>query len=128
MDESDNHDQDQLETGATPPSEATFEAPATGEARGPGFLLGTLLGALVGAGLASILTPVKGEEVRARTAEKAPELWRRRAELAREMGGGVRSRLQEALQAGREAANDAQQEARRRYERMAGRRSGPPLP
>ena len=127
MDESDNHNQP--ETGAATP-EAAFEAPAAGEAggHGPGFLLGTLMGALVGAGLASILTPVRGEEVRARTAEKAPELWRRRGELTRQVGGSVRTRLEEALTAGREAAGEAQQEARRRYERMSGRQSGPPLP
>jgi gas vesicle protein len=129
MDKSDNHNHDQPETGAAPTPEAAFEVPA-GQAggHGPGFLLGTLMGTLVGAGLASILTPVRGEEVRARTAEKAPELWRRRGELARELGGGVRSRLGEALEAGREAAGEAQQEARRRYERMSGRQSGPPLP
>ncbi len=130
MDETDNHDHNQPEAGAAPAPEAALVVPAEGEAggHGPGFLLGTLMGALVGAGLAAILTPVRGEEVRARTAEKAPELWHRRGELAREIGGGVRSRLAEALEAGREAAGEAQQQARRRYERMSGRQSGPPLP
>jgi gas vesicle protein len=135
MDESDNRNQSQpIETLAT---EATFDVPATAEARGhgPGFLLGVVVGALVGAGLATIFTPVSGEQARLRTAEKAPELWRRRDELAQEardkahqVTGGIRSRLQEALDSGREAAQEAQQEARRRFEQMTGRRSGPPLP
>ncbi len=130
MDESDNHDHNQPETEAAPTPETTFEVPETGETggHGPGFLLGTLMGVLAGAGLASLFTPVRGEEVRARTAEKAPELWHRRGELARGLGGNVRSRLEEALEAGREAAGEAQHEARRRYERMSGRQSGPPLP
>jgi hypothetical protein len=128
MDESDNHNEPESE--ATPAPEVVFEVPEAGEGRGhgPGFVLGALMGVLAGAGLATILTPVRGEEVRARTAEKAPDLWRRREQLAREIGGGIRSRLEEALEAGREAARDAQQEARRRYERMTGRQSGPPLP
>ena len=130
MDESDNHNHDQPETGAAPTPEAVFEVPAAGEAggHGPGFLFGALMGTLVGAGLAALFTPIRGEEVRARTAEKAPELWSRRKELAREIGGNVRSRLDEALDAGREAASEAQSEARRRYERATGRQSGPSLP
>jgi gas vesicle protein len=132
-----NENRNQSEAGATPPPEAALDLPAAGEARGhgPGFLFGVLMGALVGAGLATIFTPVSGEQVRVRTAEKAPELWRRREELARQgrdkagqVAGGVRSRLGEALEAGREAAQEGQQEARRRYEQMTGRRSGPPLP
>jgi gas vesicle protein len=94
-----------------------------------------MMGALVGAGVATIFTPVSGEQARVRTAEKAPELWRRRGELmqegrekAREVASGARSRLGEALEAGREATQEAQREARRRYEQMTGRRSGPPLP
>jgi len=128
MEENDNRNESEAE--ATPPPEADLDVPATGEARGhgPGFLFGLLMGGLVGAGLATIFTPVSGEQVRVRTAEKAPELWRRREELAREVAGGARSRLGEALEAAREATQEAQQEARRRYEQMTGRRSGPPLP
>jgi hypothetical protein len=130
MDESDNHNQEQPGTGAAPTPEAVFEVPAAPEVggHGPGFLFGALMGTLVGAGLAALFTPIRGEEVRERTAEKAPELWGRRKELAREIGGSVRSRLDEALEAGREAAGEAQTEARRRYERAIGRQSGPPLP
>jgi len=135
MEENDNREES--EAGATPPAEPASDVPATGEtcSHGPGFLFGALMGALVGAGLATIFTPVSGEQARVRTAEKAPELWHRREELAREgrekareVAGGARSRLGEALEAGREATQEAQQEARRRYEYMTGRRSGPPLP
>lgn len=134
MDESDNHSVPKA--ADAPPSEAVFDVPETPESRqGPGFLLGVILGLLVGAGLATVFTPLRGDEVRARTAEKAPELWRRRDELTREarekargVAGSVRSRLEEALEAGREAAREAQQEARRRYEHMTGRPPAPPLP
>jgi len=135
MDESNNHNEPDAE--ATLTTETAFEVPAASEAcgHGPGFLFGVLAGALLGAGLATILTPVAGEQVRARTAEKAPDLWRRREELAREarekarqVSGGARSRLGEALEDGREAAQEAQQQARRRFEQMTGRRSGPGYP
>jgi gas vesicle protein len=133
MDESNNHNDS--EAGATVSTEATFEVAPAAEAHGPGFLFGVLAGALVGAGLATVLTPIAGEQVRARTAEKAPELWRRREELAREardkareVTGGVRSRVSEAVDASRQAAQEAQQEAHRRFEQMTGRRSGPPYP
>jgi gas vesicle protein len=135
MDESNNHNDS--EPGATMTTEATFEVPAGGESRGHGggFLFGVLAGTFVGAGLATILTPARGEEVRARAAEKAPELWHRREELAREarekareVAGTARSRVGEAMEAGREAAQEAQQEAHRRFEQMTGRRSGPPYP
>jgi gas vesicle protein len=128
MEENENRNESEAE--ATLPPDAAFDVPATGEARGhgPGFLFGVLMGALVGAGLATIFAPVSGEEARVRTAEKAPELWRRREELARGAIGGARSRLDEALEAAREATRESQREARRRYERMTGRGSGPPLP
>jgi gas vesicle protein len=135
MDES--NIRNESEAGAPVTSEATFEVPAAaeGSGHGPGFLFGILMGTLVGAGLATVLTPARGEEVRARTAEKAPELWRRREELAREardkakeVTGGVRARLGEAMEASREAAQEAQDEARRRFEQVTGRRSGPPYP
>lgn len=118
-------------------SSESEDAPATDEAccHGPGFLFGVLMGTLVGAVLATILTPVSGEQARLRAAEKAPELWRRRDELAREgrdkarqVAEGARSRLAEAREAAKEATQEAQQEARRRYEGMTGRRSGPPFP
>jgi gas vesicle protein len=132
-----NDSRNKSEAGATPSPEAALDVPAAGEARGhgPGFLFGVLMGALVGAGLATIFAPVSGEQVRVRTTEKAPELWRRRDELAREgrekareIASGARSRLGEALEAAREATQEAQREARLRYEQMTGRRSGPPLP
>jgi gas vesicle protein len=134
MDESDNHREP--EAAETPSSEAVFDVPEAPEGRhGPGFLLGVLMGLLVGAGLATVFTPVSGDEVRVRATEKAPELWRHRDELthearekARGAAGSVRSRLDEALQAGREAAREAQQEAHRRYEQMTGRPPAPPLP
>jgi len=126
MEENDNHNES--EAGAAPPSEAAPDVAATGKARGYGLLFGVLMGALVGAGLATIFTPVSGEQARVLTAEKAPELWRRREELARGVAGGARSRFGEALEAAREATQESQQEARRRYEQMTGRRSGPPLP
>ena len=135
MEEKDNHNEPEAE--AAPPPEAAPDVPATGEARGhgPGFLFGLLMGGLVGAGLATIFAPVSGQQARVLTAEKAPELWRRRDELAR--GGrekaqgvvaGARARLGEALEAAREASQEAQREALRRYELVTGRRSGPPLP
>jgi len=135
MEENDNRNEPEAE--AAPPPEASPDVPATTEARGhgPGFLFGLLMGGLVGAGLVTIFTPVSGEQARVHTAERAPELWRRRGELAqegrekaREVAGGARSRLGQALEAAREATQEAQQEARRRYEQMTGRRSGPPLP
>jgi gas vesicle protein len=135
MEENDNRNES--EAAASLPPEAAPDVPAAGEGRGngPGFLFGVMMGALVGAGVATIFTPVSGEQARVRTAEKAPELWRRRGELmqegrekAREVASGARSRLGEALEAGREATQEAQREARRRYEQMTGRRSGPPLP
>lgn len=135
MNESSNRNESEAEATVTP--EASFEVPAAAEAQGPGpgFLFGVLAGTLVGAGLATILTPVRGEQLRARTAEKAPELWHRREELAREardkarqVTGGVRSRFGEAMEASREATHEAQQEARRRFEQVTGRRSGPPYP
>ena len=139
MEENDNRNES--EAGATLPPEAVSDVPATAEARGhgPAFLFGVMMGAVVGAGLATIFAPVSGEQARVRTAEKAPELWRRRGELAqegrekarekaREVASGARSRLGEALEAGRQATQEAQREARHRYEQMAGRRSGPPSP
>jgi gas vesicle protein len=125
------------DAGATVTPEATFEVPAATEpsGHGLGFFFGVVAGALVGAGLATILTPVSGDQARTRTAEKAPEMWHRREELAREardkareISGSVRSRLEEALESSREAAQEAQQEARRRFEEMTGRRSSPPYP
>jgi gas vesicle protein len=126
MEENDNHNES--DAGAAPPSGAAPDVAATGKARGHGLLFGVLMGALVGAGLATIFTPVSGEQARVLTAEKAPELWRRREELARGVAGGARSRFGEALEAAREATQESQQEARRRYEQMTGGRSGPPYP
>jgi len=135
MEENDNFNES--EAGETLPPEAVSDVPASGEAcrHGPGFLFGVLMGALVGGGLATIFAPVSGEQARVRTAEKAPELWRRRGDLAqggrekaREVAGGARSRLSQALEAASQATQEAQQDARRRYEYMTGRRSGPSFP
>lgn len=135
MSENTNHNESDI--GQTVGPQTTFEVPPAEEpsGHGLGFLVGVLAGALVGAGLATIFTPVSGDQVRARAAEKAPEVWSRREELAREardkardIGDGARSRLSEALEASREAAQEAQDEARRRFEQMTGNRSGPPYP
>jgi gas vesicle protein len=136
-----NENREESEAGAAVPAEEAPDAPTTAETageacrRGPGFLFGVLMGGLVGAALATIFAPVSGQQARVLTAEKAPELWRRREDLAREgrekaqgVVGGARARLGEALEAAREATQESQQEARRRYEQMTGRRSGPPLP
>ena len=95
---------------------------AEGRRKGGGFGFGVLLGLLTGAGLATLFTPVSGQRARQRTAEKAPELWRQREELAREAATTVRSRLDEAVGAGREAAREAQEESRRRFEKLTGRK------
>lgn len=107
-----------------------------------------LLGAASGAALALLFTPVSGDEVRARTKERAPELWGRREELAAEARqraqaalekaetmpgagiigwvrrflGGVIERVRDAIQEGREGAAEGSEEARRRYETMTKRR------
>ena len=136
-----NENREESEAGAAVPAEEAPDVSTTAEAagepcrRGPGFLFGVLMGGLVGAALATIFAPVSGQQARVLTAEKAPELWRRREDLAREGRekargaiGGARARLGEALEAAREAAQEAQQEARYRHEQMTGRRPGPPFP
>ena len=98
------------------------EAPVERRPRRGGFGFGVLLGLATGAGLATLFTPVSGEKVRQQAAEKAPELWRHREELAREATSTVRSRLDQALRAGREAAREAEEESRHRFERLTGRK------
>ncbi len=133
----------------TIPSSAAREAAG----HGPGFVLGVLLGIMAGAAIATLFTPMSGEQARARTRERAPDLWRRRDEVtsqardrarrtwnrvrgrpepqgpadrllarARDTATTARSRLREAWEAGREAAREGQEEARRRFETLTGRR------
>jgi len=136
-----NENRQESEAGTTAPVEDARDATPTAETpreacrRGPGFRFGVLMGALVGGALATIFAPVSGQQARVLTAEKAPDLWRRREELARDgrekaqgLVAGARARLGEALEAATEASQEAQREALRRYELMTGRRSGPPLP
>jgi gas vesicle protein len=109
---------------------------------GPGFMLGLLLGIMAGAAIATLFTPMSGEQVREKTRTSAPDVWRRRDEVSkqarerarstwdrlrgrREPEGPldrVRMRLREAWQAGREAAHESEEEARRRFETLTGRR------
>ena len=124
------------------------EEETTKERGGPGFLPGLLVGSLAGAALAALLAPLKGEEMRARAKEKAPELWGRREELAGESlqraqaalgqleglpGGSVIARimamirsigerLRDAVEDGKEGAAESEAEARLRYEIMTKRR------
>lgn len=130
----------------------TIQSSAAREAggHGPGFVLGVLFGILAGAAIATLFTPMSGEQVRARTRERAPDLWRRRDEVvsqarrswsrvrgrpaepqrpadrlltrARDTATTARSRLREALEAGREATREGQEEARRRFETLTRRR------
>ena len=139
-------DDNEAEGELSPPEEAVEEE--TTKRGGPRFMPGLLVGSLVGAALAALLAPVKGEEMRARAKEKAPELWGRRQELAGEslqrvqavvgkiegMPGGnviarviamVRSigeRLRDAVEDGKEGAAESEAEARLRYEIMTKRR------
>ncbi|MDI6857831.1 MAG: YtxH domain-containing protein [Dehalococcoidia bacterium] len=115
---------------------------------GPGFVSGFLSGSALGGLLAVLFTPMPGEEFRAMTREKAPELWERRQELAEEAlgrtqalfervesmpGGGIIPRIRNFLRAVKERLSDAaaevregmvegQEEARHRYETMTRRR------
>jgi len=124
------------------------EGESAGEGGGPGLLPGLLIGSLAGAALAVLLAPLKGEEMRARAKEKAPELWGRRRALAGESlqraqavtgqfgglpGGDMiarvvamyrsfRERLRDAVEDGKEGAAESEAEARLRYEIMTKRR------
>jgi gas vesicle protein len=115
---------------------------------GSSFVSGFLSGSAIGGLLAVLFTPMPGDEFRAMTREKAPELWERRQELAGEAigrtqallekvesmpGGGViarirmfwrslRERLSEAASEAREGMIEGQDEARHRYEIMTRRR------
>lgn len=115
---------------------------------GPSFVSGFLSGSVLGGLLAVLFTPMPGDEFRAMTREKAPELWERRQELAAEAlgrtqglleraetmpGGGIiarvrsfwralRERLSDAAAEAREGMVEGQEEARRRYETLTRRR------
>ena len=83
------------------------EAPAPIEeprgASGPGFLLGLILGAIVGAALAVLLAPKPGEEEPAE-----PE----------GLVGHLRARVREATVEARQAAQEAEQAKRARFEQL----------
>jgi gas vesicle protein len=83
-----------------------------GESRskGPGFRLGFLVGAVAGAGLAALLTPTAGGEMRRRTVEEASELWRRRDELAEEARGRAKDTAGKITEAARERGLLAEEE------------------
>jgi gas vesicle protein len=146
-------DENEAEEELSPSEEAAEEEESAEEETakergGPGFLPGLLTGSLAGAALAALFAPLKGEEMRARAKEKAPELWGRRQELAGEslqraqaaigkiegMPGGdviarviamIRSigeRLRDAVEDGKEGAAESEAEARLRYEIMTKRR------
>src|SRR3990170_2961445 len=113
----------------------TPQAPATGERKKGGGLFWPLVsGILVGVGLGLFLAPRRGQELREQAGQRAQELWRRRedvlaqrqeqaAQAAQRAGGALlgsiqrgmtalRGQLAEAIAAGREAAQQAAQEAR----------------
>lgn len=150
-------DENEVEEDLSPAEEAAekdahgAEAPEGESAEdggGPGFLPGLLIGSLAGAALAALLAPLKGEEMRAKAKEKAPELWGRRRELAGESlqraqavtgqfgglpGGDMiarvvamyrsfRERLRDAVEDGKEGAAESEAEARLRFEIMTKRR------
>ncbi len=134
--------------GALDADDGAPEGESAGEGGGPGLLPGLLIGSLAGAALAVLLAPLKGEEMRARAKEKAPELWGRRRALAGESlqraqavtgqfgglpGGDMiarvvamyrsfRERLRDAVEDGKEGAAESEAEARLRYEIMTKRR------
>ena len=118
------NDGEAIDEGQPVAGEPAAEEPAARPRRRGGLAIGAFLGLLTGAGLATLFTPFSGQEVRQRTAEKAPDLWRRRDELARGAAATARSRLDEAVAAGREAAREAQEESRRRFEKLTGRKPG----
>jgi len=82
------------------------------------FLFGFVLGAIVGASWATLMAPAPGRETRQRLEEawreRTSEETRARAQeavrRAREGVGTARRRLEEALRAGREAQEEAEEE------------------
>jgi len=88
------------------------------------FLFGFVLGAIVGAAWATLMAPAPGSETR----HRLEEAWRERTSeetqaraqeavrRAREGVGTARRRLEEALRAGREAQEEAEEEIQARRE------------
>lgn len=130
--------------GKTNGEEAAPIAESAAKEKGTGFKTGLLSGAIAGGATALLFTPLKGEEVRARGKEKAPELrnlaaaGRTRAQTAFEQMGGfpaaevltrikgffsaVKERLREAVEEGKEGISEGEEEAQHRYEVFVRRR------
>jgi gas vesicle protein len=79
---------------------------------GDGFLIGLLLGAAVGAGLALLLTPKSGREIRNDLTEHA----RKARETANKSYQEGRQRFEQAVVKGREAYEEARGGVRRTKE------------
>jgi gas vesicle protein len=117
---------------------------AAANGKGWGFMTGLVSGAIAGGAAALMFTPLKGEEVRGRGREKAPELWeatagqRAAAQAAfQKMSGfpagdvltrvkealsALRERLREAIEEGKEGITEGEEEAQHRYEGLVKRR------
>lgn len=90
------------------------------EGRGPGFFAGFLLGGIVGAAFGLLLAPRSGEETREMLMEKSGELRNVAEELSALAKAGAdelleasktvvdeqRTKVEQAIQAGREAADE----------------------
>ncbi len=99
--------------------------------RGPGFFAGFLTGGIIGAALALMFAPRPGEETREILLEKSSELRTKAQELSAkakesaddllEIGKTVieeqRARVEEAIQAGKEAADQVTTEMLSRLEK-----------
>ncbi len=85
-------------------------APEARRRSGPGFLLGVLVGAAIGAVAAILLAPRAGEE--------PDSLAEAGAENLDGAVGKLRSRLQEATAEARQAAREAEQAKRARFEEL----------
>jgi len=105
-----------------------------------GLFAGLLTGAIAGGAVALLFTPLKGEEIRQKGKERAPELWERRGTLVEEarmksapavdralgvveglrrrvvsVYSEIRLRMREAVEEGREGIVEGEEEARGRY-------------
>jgi len=95
-------DEQLLEEQETP-SEATPSEEPRRDGSGPGFLRGVILGAIVGAVLAVLLAPKLGEEEPAE---------------GEGLVGQLRARVREASVEARQAAQEAEQAKRARFEQL----------
>ena len=107
------------------------------ESRGWEFLAGFLVGAVTGAAAALLLAPQSGEETREQIQERGSELQSRAGDLtetgrkrAEEHRGRLaldeqRSRLQEAVEEGKEAAGKKRDELTTRLEGEKAKRTPP---